>query len=191
MQDFLDQYGYFAVMAGTFFEGETVILLAASLSNTGLFSIPATVFFGFAGSFLSDWVYFLIGRFNGKLFIESRPNLKQKVEPVTLFFHRNQLQILFSYRFLYGFRIIIPLIIGMSGFKPLRFLGYSLVSGLIWATTVSTIGYLVGHLFEMDIEMFEQNVLYFVLGFALFGLVVGYLIKKMALKRMDNASSPG
>src|SRR5690242_604020 len=112
-------------MIGTFFEGETSILVASSLIHRGIFEGPYTMFFGFAGSFLSDWIYYLIGRANGKYFIARRPKLQTRFTPVQKFFHKHKLQILFSYRFLYGFRILIPVVIGMSNIRPMQFLGYS------------------------------------------------------------------
>lgn len=184
MEEFLDKYGYFALLIGTFFEGETAILVASSLSHTGLFEIPYTVLFGFSGSFISDWIYYLIGRMNGKYFIERRPRLKDRVQPITNFFHRHKMQILFTYRFMYGFRVIIPLIIGMSNVKPLQYLAYSLVAGLLWATTVSTTGYFIGKFLNLKTEVFEQNILFVVVGFALFGLLMGYLVKRLAGKEM-------
>ena len=36
------------------------------------------------------------------------------------FFQRNRFQILFSYRFLFGFRIVIPLMIGNEGARLLK-----------------------------------------------------------------------
>ncbi len=184
MEDFLDHYGYIALLIGTFFEGETSILVASSLIHRGLFEGPYTVLFGFAGSFISDWLYYSVGRLNGKYFIEKRPALKARLEPVQHFFNTHHLQILFSYRFLYGFRIIIPLIIGMSNIKPLQYLFYSIVSGLIWATTVSTAGYFVGRFLKLKTSVFEENILYIVLGFACFGFLVGYVVKRIALKKM-------
>ena len=56
MEKFLDEYGYIALMIGTFFEGETAILVASSLIHRGLFEGPYTVLFGFTGSFISDWL---------------------------------------------------------------------------------------------------------------------------------------
>jgi membrane protein DedA with SNARE-associated domain len=78
MDVFLDKYGYIALFLGTLLEGETAILIAASLINTGVFKIPYTLFCGFAGSFISDWVYYLIGRATGKYFIERRPKVKEQ-----------------------------------------------------------------------------------------------------------------
>lgn len=172
-------------MVGTFFEGETSILVASSLIHRGLFEGPYTAFFGFAGSFISDWLYYLIGRVNGKYFIARRPKLAAKFLPVQHFFHRHKLQILFSYRFLYGFRILIPVVIGMSNIRPLQFLGYSILSGMIWATVVTTVGYLIGRFLNLSVVSFEENLGYIVLGFAGFGMLVGYLVKRLTLKEIE------
>lgn len=184
MDEFLDEYGYIALLIGTFFEGETAILVASSLIHRGIFEGLYTIFFGFAGSFISDWLYYLIGRVNGKYFIEKRPQLKARLRPVQHFFEEHRVQILFSYRFLYGFRVIIPLVIGMSNIRPIQFLGFSIVSGLIWSTTVSTIGYFIGRFLDLKTSVFEENIFYIMLGFAGFGLLLGYTIKKIAFKKM-------
>lgn len=184
MEQFLDQYGYIALLVGTFFEGETAILVASSLTHTGLFEIPGTIIFGFAGSFISDWLYYIIGRVNGKYFIAKRPNLEKRVFPIKRFFHRHKIQLLLSYRFLYGFRVVLPVVMGMSGVRPLQYLGYSLCTGLFWASTVSAVGYWVGEFLEIKTDVFEKNIFFIVLGFAVFGIVVGYIVKRLAAKEM-------
>jgi len=184
MEEFLQRYGYIALSAGTFLEGEAAILVASSLVVSGLFKIPFTVFFGFFGSFLSDWVYFLIGRLNGKYFLDRRPKLKEKFQPVQNFFKNHRLQILVSYRFLYGFRIIIPVMLGMSDVRPIRFLGYSLVAGLLWAYIVSSVGFFVGKLLDLRPKSYEENILYIMFGFACFGLILGYAVKRFAERHM-------
>lgn len=187
MQHFLDQYGYLALLVGTFLEGETAILVASSLIHKGIFELHYTVFVAFSGSFISDWIYYLVGRINGKYFIERKPKLKKLVDPVTNLFNRYQLQVLLSYRFLYGFRIIIPVVIGMSGLPPLRYLFFTIVSGLFWAFVVATLGYTVGSFFELDASSFENNFVFVVIGFATFGLLVGYSVKKLVSKNLESA----
>jgi len=172
-------------MVGTFFEGETAILVASSLIHQGIFDPLPTVLAGFMGSFISDWLYYLIGRLNGKYFIEKRPKLKAKLEPVKNLFRKHQIQILFSYRFLYGFRVVIPLVIGMSQIKPAQFLFYSITSGLVWALTVSTVGYFVGKYFNLQTTVFEENILFIVIGFASFGIILGYTLKYFATKSLQ------
>lgn len=184
MEQFLDQYGYFALLVGTFFEGETAILIASSLIHKGYFSAPLTIFVAFLGSFISDWLYYIVGRLNGKLFIENRPKLKAKVEPVTTFFLKNRIQILFTYRFLYGFRVVIPLIIGMSNIKPMLYLFYTISAGLLWASTVATIGYFIGRMFNVTAVSFEEHLPVILSCFACFGLILGYTIQRIARARM-------
>ena len=186
MEKLINEFGYLALMVGTFFEGETAILTASSLIHRGIFAFPWTVLAAFSGSFISDWAYYLIGRLNGQVFIAKRPKLMERVTPVTNFFHHHKFQILFSYRFLYGFRIIIPLVIGMSGLRPTSYLFYSIVTGLLWATVVSTLGYWAGRLLNVDLQTFEKNFLLIMLGFALFGLLIGYIVKKEAAKSMGS-----
>jgi membrane protein DedA with SNARE-associated domain len=169
-------------MVGTFFEGETAIILSSSLIYKGMFDVLPTVFFAFAGSFISDWIYYLIGRLNGKWFIDKRPKLQAKVRPVTNFFQRNQIQILFTYRFLYGFRVIIPLIIGMSSIKPVKYLFFTIVSGLIWAGTVTTVGYCIGRIFGVSSEDISDNLFIILCSFALFGVTLGYFVQKFVRK---------
>jgi membrane protein DedA with SNARE-associated domain len=184
MEEFLLQYGYIALSVGTFLEGETAILVASSLVPSGFFEGPYTVIFGFFGSFVSDWLYFIIGRLNGKFFVDKRPKLKSKLAPVEQFFRANRLQILLSYRFLYGFRVLLPLMIGMSEIKALLFLGYSIVAGLFWASMVSVVGYAAGRFLNLTPISLERNILFIVLGFFCFGLLVGYFVKRFAEKRM-------
>lgn len=185
MEDFLREYGYFALAAGTFLEGETAILVASALVYSGVFEGPPTVFFAFLGSFVSDWLYFAIGRVNGTLFVEKRPSLKAKLEPIRTFFESHRYQILFSYRFLYGFRTILPLMIGLTGVRPLHFLGFSLASGLAWACLVSGVGYFAGAFLQLTPQTFEENGLLIVLGFGSVGVLIGLLVKRFAGQSMN------
>lgn len=187
MEKFINEFGYLALLVGTFFEGETAILTASSLIYKGLFEFPWTVLAAFSGSFISDWVYFLIGHYNGKVFIANRPKLLAKVKPITNFFHKHKFQILFSYRFLYGFRVVIPLVIGMSGLRPVSYLFYSVVTGLIWATTISAAGYWAGRLLVIEVKTFENNFLYIMIGFAALGLTIGYIVKRIAMRDLGLA----
>jgi membrane protein DedA with SNARE-associated domain len=143
------------------------------------------VVFAFAGSFVSDWLYYLIGRANGKLFIERRPKLQAKVFPVTNFFQKNRIQILLTYRFLYGFRVIIPIVIGMSGIRPRLFLFYTIVSGMIWAATVSLLGYTIGRTFDVTTSGIKENLPIILAGFACFGLLLGFTIQKLVSKSAE------
>jgi hypothetical protein len=49
---------------------------------------------------------------------------------------------------------------------------------------VSSVGYFVGKLLELRPIFFEENILFIMLGFACFGLTLGYTIKRFAERKM-------
>ncbi len=153
--------------------------MASSLVPSGLFNGPAAVIFAFFGSFVSDWLYFTIGKLNGKYFIDKRPGLKSRLQPAQEFFTRHEVQVLLTYRFLYGFRVLIPLVIGMSSIKPLRFLAFSIASGLIWATIVSLVGYGAGQFFHFTPQSFTENLALIIIGFVCAGMLIGFVVKQV------------
>jgi membrane protein DedA with SNARE-associated domain len=72
----------------------------------------------------------------------------------------------------------------MSGIRPIQFLFYSTITGFLWAASVSIIGYWVGRFLELKIQSFEENILIIVLGFGSLGILIGYIIKRIAMRRM-------
>jgi membrane protein DedA with SNARE-associated domain len=187
MDEFLNQYRYLALMLGTFFEGETAILLASSLIHKGIFGVNLTVIFAFAGSFISDWLYYFIGRLNGKFFLAKRPNLKMKIEPLADYFLRNKIMFLLSYRFMYGFRAIIPIMFGMTGIKPLEYLFYTVIAGFVWTSVVVSLGYFAGTIFPISSDGIRQNLPVVLICFATFGLMLGYVVKSLINKKLHLA----
>jgi membrane protein DedA with SNARE-associated domain len=53
------QYGYFAIIIGTFLEGETILVIGGFLAHIGLLSLPLVILSAFIGSFSGDQLYFL------------------------------------------------------------------------------------------------------------------------------------
>lgn len=187
MEQFLEQYGYLALLVGTFFEGETAILVASSLIHQDLFEIPFTVLVAFMGSFFSDWLYYSIGYLNGKYFLAKRPRLEAKLLPVQRFLQNHSIEVLLTYRFLYGFRVIIPVSIGLSKIRPAKFLLFSVISGLIWASLISAIGYGAGAFLNLKTEVLEKIIFFIVAGFAIIGALTGYLVKRLTETRLSQS----
>lgn len=184
MDELIEEYRYLALMVGTFFEGETAILVASTLIYKGFFSGPLLVLSAFAGSFLSDWLYYLIGRLNGKIFVERRPKLHARILPMTNFFRENKIMILLLYRFLYGFRVIIPIVVGMSGISLRTFLFFSVLSGLLWAGTISTIGYFIGRMLGWSADDVVDRLHLVIIGCAAFAFIIGFVVQRFFKHRV-------
>jgi membrane protein DedA with SNARE-associated domain len=54
--EFIRDYGYVAIVVGTFFEGELIMLAAGMAASAGLLSLPWAIAAGIAGIFFSDTV---------------------------------------------------------------------------------------------------------------------------------------
>jgi membrane protein DedA with SNARE-associated domain len=52
--------GYLAVLAGTFLEGETIVLIAGYMAHRGYFPPPEVMLAAGAGAFCDDQLYFWI-----------------------------------------------------------------------------------------------------------------------------------
>jgi membrane protein DedA with SNARE-associated domain len=58
------------------------------------------------------------------------------------------------------------------------------VSGVIWASVVSVIGYFIGRALNIEASVLEENLIFIVLGFGCLGLIIGYTIRKFAARKM-------
>lgn len=153
----LTHYGYLAVFVGTFLEGETVLLIGGTLAHEGYMSLWLVGFCAFLGSLGSDQLMYAVGRRYGPAFLASRPRLRRAADRVSPLLKRYDAAFILAFRFAYGLRNVAPLLIGMQGVPPGRFLWLNALGSLIWAVLFSVLGYYVGealeHLFgRMDIR---------------------------------------
>ena len=144
METFLIKYGYLAVMLGTFIEGEAALLTGSLMANQGYLNFWFVVVAAIIGSQLTDWLYFILGRTKGTQFITKRPVLQQKATRIYSFVEKYPTTILLLYRYMYGFRTIIPLVIGLSKISKTRFWLIGLLGTLSWAIVFASIGFWLG-----------------------------------------------
>ena len=172
LSDFIATYGYFAIAAGAFFEGETMLALGGLAAYQGYLSLPGVFAVAFVATFATDQFYFAIGRRNGLAALERRPAWKARSEKVFALLRRHQTPLALFFRFLYGMRIVVPLALGTSGISRLRFLVLDLFGSVAWVGVYGTLGYLFGgtvQTFLGDIKRFEY---WFFAGVALLGVLV-------------------
>jgi len=141
-------YGYIAILIGTFLEGETIVLIAGFLAFSGHLELSLVILAAFVGSCSGDQLYFFIGRFQGRRLLERFPAWQERADRAFYHVHRHQNLLILSFRFFYGLRNVTPFAVGMSAVKTWRFVTLNIVGAAVWATTFSFIGYTFGHAFE-------------------------------------------
>ncbi|MFC5519961.1 DedA family protein [Polaromonas jejuensis] len=171
----LAQYGYLAVFVGSVLEGETVLVLAGFAAHQGYLSFPLVITLAFCGGTLGDQISFFIGRYYGAPLLSRFPRLASRAQPINQWIQHYQTGLIVGVRFMYGFRIAGPLVIGMSDVSAWRFLLLNLLGAAIWAVLIAGAGYLFGETLQWlvtDLKQYEEiALLLIVVAAVLMGLV--------------------
>jgi membrane protein DedA with SNARE-associated domain len=144
----LARYGYFAVLGGAFVEGETIVLLGGFFAHRGELSLPLVIACAFVGSLAGDQLAFFLGRKFGVRILDWRPRWRPAAERARLELERRGTFLLVSFRFFYGLRNAVPFVAGLAGVPPRRFAPLNAIGALLWAPTISTLGYVFGRAVE-------------------------------------------
>ncbi len=178
----VQNYGYLAVFIGTFLEGEVILVLAGIAAHTGHLSLPTVVAVGALGGFLGDQFFFTLGKRYGPALLSRRPHWQPRVDKVNALLHRYHAPLIIMIRFMYGLRVIGPIVIGMSSVPRWRLALFNLIGAIIWAPLIAGAGYLFGHTFEMflnDMKYGQRVIL--VLLIAL-GIVAWWYVRRKKRK---------
>jgi len=176
LPQFVEDYGYLAVFVGTLLEGEAILLLAAYAAHRGYLSLPAVIGVAFCGATLGDQIFFFSGRFFGHGLMQRLPLIRARAERINGLLLRYHAALIIGIRFAYGLRIAGPIVIGMSGLNPGRFLLFNALGALIWAPLIAGIGYLFGHTLEWLFADLKQYETIGLLGLLLLFIVVSGVV---------------
>jgi len=168
LEEFIITYGYLALFAGCLLEGGTVVVIAGALAHQGYLRLEWVIGITFCCAFGADQLFFQVGKRNGPRVLERLPKLAAKINRVRLFLVTWQILAIMGFRFIYGMRTITPIVIGMSGFKTRNFVVLNLCSTLLWAGTISIIGYFFGHLIRDTLTGFGRYAVMIVAAAAVF-----------------------
>jgi membrane protein DedA with SNARE-associated domain len=149
IRSFVEAYGYYALLAGTFFEGETILLIGGVVARLGYLHLPAVMLVAFIGSFSGDQFYFYAGRLKGRELLARYNSWQKRVDKVHCLMARYHDLIMIGFRFVYGIRIMTPIVLGMNkDVKTSRFFVLNAVGALIWSVVISSCGYFFGYATE-------------------------------------------
>ena len=141
---FLSQYGYAAIVLGTFLEGETIVILAGFLAHQGYLHPSLVALAAFTGSVSSDLLMFLLARYQGPRLLRRFPRLAAGVDSLAKRVHGHRVPLILSFRFLYGLRNVTPVFLGVSGTPPALFVPLNMTGAACWAAVFTAVGYYFG-----------------------------------------------
>ena len=193
LETFFGTYGYPALLVGTFFEGETFLVLAGFAASLGYLEIPWVILVAFAGTLSGDQVFFYLGRRHNALvqsFLAYYPAWQNRVERVQSLIERHHTALVFIFHFLYGLRIAFLLVIGLSRIPAGRFFVLNFLSAMVWAVVVGAAGYLFGSALAMIIGDLKDLESYILAGIAVIGGMFG-IFQLLGYRIMKNRKARG
>jgi membrane protein DedA with SNARE-associated domain len=152
-------------------EGETFVIISAVLCQTAHMSVAWVIWSAFLGALTGDLLCFWIGRVGGERFLIKRSFWQSRLYKASRLLKQHQSFIVFSYRFLYGLRAVIPFLIGATGYPFGRFLLLSSAGAMTWSITVTVAGLLCGKLLLHFVANIKGYQIWFICCIGLIGLI--------------------
>lgn len=168
----IQQYGYAFVFLFTLLEGETVVALAGFAAYQGYLNIEYVIAIAIVGAIVGDQAFFYFGRFKGKQFIAARPKYAERLERIHLMIERHQNLLIFASRFMYGFRTIIPIAIGTTNVRSIKFLILNICGAVVWGLFFGIGGYAFGNVLERFIGHVRKAEKFVVIGVIIGAIIV-------------------
>ncbi|HVZ93364.1 MAG TPA: DedA family protein [Phycisphaerales bacterium] len=169
---FIEQYGYYALLVGTFLEGETILILAGWAAQRELLDLWTVIGVATIGTLLGDQLFFYIGRWKGMAWIERRPVWKARADKLNRMLEKHRVVVVLGYRFLYGLRTVTPFALGASGFRPLVFTILNVIAAGVWAISFGYLGFFFGSAIESVIGKVKKYELWGLVALALVFVVI-------------------
>ncbi|PVM52265.1 DedA family protein, partial [Salmonella enterica subsp. enterica serovar Rubislaw] len=182
----ITHYGYAALVIGSMAEGETVTLLGGVAAHQGLLKFPLVAAAVALGGMMGDQLLYLLGRCYGGKILRRFPRYHTKIRRAQKMIQRHPYLFVIGTRFMYGFRVVGPLLIGASRLPPKIFLPLNIVGALIWALLFTTLGYLGGEVIAPWLHDLDQHLRHGVWLLLAIVLAVGV---RWWLKRRGNAEA--
>ncbi|EGU1601695.1 DedA family protein [Salmonella enterica] len=182
----ITHYGYAALVIGSMAEGETVTLLGGVAAHQRLLKFPLVAAAVALGGMMGDQLLYLLGRCYGGKILRRFPRYHTKIRRAQKMIQRHPYLFVIGTRFMYGFRVVGPLLIGASRLPPKIFLPLNIVGALIWALLFTTLGYLGGEVIAPWLHDLDQHLRHGVWLILAIVLVVGV---RWWLKRRGKAEA--
>jgi phosphatidylglycerol lysyltransferase len=152
---------YVLLFFATLVEADAALVAAAFLAHRGRLDLAASVAVCVAATFTANQFWFWLARIKGRAFLERRLPADPKLRRIQGWLERRGTLIIPASRFMYGFRVSIPVAYGASGTPPIRFALLEAVSALLWGVVVGFAGYAFGDTLEIvlsDLGRYELGI---------------------------------
>ena len=186
----IEHYGYAALVIGSMAEGETLTILGGVVAHQGLLKFPLVVASVALGGMIGGQLLYLLGRRFGHSILARFKKHEKKINKAQKLINRHPWLFVIGTRFMYGFRILGPILIGASRLPPTIFLPLNILGALIWALLFTSLGYVGGEVIAPWLQNFDQHLKRWIWPVGLVALVwlARYWFKRREKKERDQSA---
>jgi membrane protein DedA with SNARE-associated domain len=156
LTDLVIRYGYLMVVAGVIVEGDATLVAASILAHRGYLALGAVMALGAVTSLTMNQIYFWLGRRHGVDRV-AKADGSRLFGNIVHHTRKHAIWLVLLSRFVFGFRMAIPMTVGALGMSTTRFLIADIFGSVIWAVTMGLTGYLAGHAGELLLSNVRDN----------------------------------
>lgn len=174
MEAFIDKFGYFAIVIGTFLEGEAILLVGGLFAVMGYLNPIGVIIAAFFGALAGDLASYFLGTLKPRRFLRAIGIVRRHEAQVRKFFQKYGPASMVLGRFFYGMRIAGGFVCGLVGMPIRKFLFWATIGCLLWAVIIGSIGYVLGEgaqLLVGDVRHYQAYILSGMIGIGLLGWV--------------------
>lgn len=182
IEQWLDQYGYWAIFCGVFLEGPIVLALAGFLAHQGYLNIFAVFATAFMATFMVVEISYFIGLVAGQYLLVRWPFWRRNSTRFAALIERYKTLFMLGFRFFSGSHTVIPVAIGMGRIRPAYFSAMSALGAALWTLVYFLVGYFFGHAFELfveDMKRYEKTIALVLIAV----MIVIYLARRWISRR--------
>ncbi|MBI4766804.1 MAG: DedA family protein [Deltaproteobacteria bacterium] len=166
------EYGYLIIFTGTFFEGETTLVLGGLLSHQGHLNFWIVVSIAVFASYSGHLVFYFLGKTASPWILLKFPKFQMKIQQAEGLIRRHETTSLFITQYIFGLRLASALAFGILDMKIIKFLSLQLISCILWAILFTSLGYWVGDSCDTIVRNMEWAILIIlIIGF--FSTIIG------------------
>lgn len=148
-QQLFEQWGYYIVFFGSLIEGESIMIPASMAAYFGHLNIYKIMVIAFFGTLIADQSLYYVGRYYGRDILKRFPRFDEPSKKAFKLLHDWDYKFILSMRFIYGIRIISPVVVGTSGYPPARFIPLNILAAFLWSVGSGSLGYFLGSVLEI------------------------------------------
>ena len=144
LMPFLQTYGLLVIFLGVLLEGEITIIIAGILCQQGTLPLGETFIVAIIAAFLSDQIWFQLGRRYGQHLLKKFPFLLKHQNKIQPWIEDKSDYIALGGRFIYGTRIIGYVLLGIHDYPVKRFMLINTLVVTTWCLLGIALGYFLG-----------------------------------------------